>query len=151
DPAFEYRTYLSLISVVLAVVLGLRALLLRIGNVRAFAIAVALLALALGGLTFRRNYDYASIATLWQDTVTKQPDNARAWNSLGKGLGKENRLPLALAAFRQAAAIEPFNPKHYIDIGNTLGEQWRGVKKFQRGDEIEQAYAHAVELAPHDI
>ena len=88
--AGEKRMYPPLAAVVLGVVicayvLG-RRLLDRLGLVQgrqkvvgrlvALAPAVAV-ALALGVVTVRRNCDYLSKMSIWNDTIAKKPDNAR--------------------------------------------------------------------------
>ena len=67
--------------------------------------------LLLAGFTVMRNHDYRSETALWQDTVQKSPDNARAWNNLGYALWQENRISAAEAAFSEALRLRPHHAR----------------------------------------
>ncbi len=112
----EKRMYLPLAAVVTGVVVGgflgaqwlLRQglaspRLLRIGG----GGLVVALALVLGLLTVRRNADYRSNLSIWQDTVAKVPDSARAHDCLGLALVLRGRLDDAMAEYRRALELDP--------------------------------------------
>jgi len=124
DLAYEHRFYLSLaplaVAVSLAVVVGLPAILGRIGvrdeaaSRGATITVLTAIVLALGVATFRRNTVHESHATLWADTALKAPHNTRAWVTLGTVMDTEGRLPEALDCYMQivrlyrgAAGIQP--------------------------------------------
>ena len=52
-------------------------------------VALTAISLALGFATIDRNRDYRSKVAIWQDTVQKRPENARAPYSLGLALDDE--------------------------------------------------------------
>jgi len=130
DPIFEHRMYLPLGGVITGVVVGVYALLersvparrtLRIAGI---IIAVAL-AVALGILTHRRNYDYHSEVAIWEDTVAKQGDSARAYLELGAAYRRAKSDEKAMAAFNKSLEINPDYPRAHLN---------RGVAHASRGD-----------------
>jgi tetratricopeptide (TPR) repeat protein len=98
----EHRMYLPLAAVVTLVVLGLFRLSGRHGLYVGTALAVAL-----GGLTVRRNADYRSAVAIWTDTVAKCPDNARAQAGLGGALLQAGRAAEAVPFYQQALRLDP--------------------------------------------
>ena len=112
----EHRMYLPLAAVIVlvcaAVRAGARAIAARRGpRARWVAFGVGAgsvgVILALGGATFARNQVYRSELALWQDTVTKRPDNPRAHHNLGMALLHAGRVDEAEAGFRRAVALQP--------------------------------------------
>jgi hypothetical protein len=113
----EHRMYLPLACVVTLVVSGVAALTragegphkvkgrdgLTIGSVVLLLCAGATLAVT----TWQRNVVFRSELSLWQDTVSKLPDNPRAQNNLGMALLEAGNTSEALAHFREAVAIRP--------------------------------------------
>lgn len=76
---------------------------------RAAMVALAILACVLAGLTLQRNIAYSSEVALWEDTVAKSPNKARAWNNLGFAYQLGGRKDDAVRAY--CTAIR-FNPRH---------------------------------------
>ena len=74
----EHRLYLPLAAVVVFAVCGLYAWL----GPRSWWAWLALVPV-LAWLTARRNDDYHSVLSIWQDNVANCPGNARAYNNLG--------------------------------------------------------------------
>jgi len=103
QPMAESRMYLPLASVVTIVALAAYAACGR----RAFAF-LAIAAVALGLLTFRRNRDYRSAVSIWEDTIAKWPETSRGQYSLGVALGKTpGREPEAIAHYEEALRLKP--------------------------------------------
>ena len=76
-------------------------------NPRAVRVAVMAALLILGSFTAMRNHVYHSEVSLWEDTVEKSPDNARAHNNLGFAYFHSGRSTEALAEYRQALRLRP--------------------------------------------
>ncbi len=72
---------------------------------------VAILALALAGLTVFRNQVYASEIALWQDTVAKSPQKSRVHNNLGYAYVLANRREAARTEFDRALELDPKDVK----------------------------------------
>jgi hypothetical protein len=113
----EHRMYLPL-ACVLAVVIGGAFELARAASQRGFPLATPTGRLAgwlllsaatagLGFLTWQRNQVYRTELALWQDTVAKVPDNARALNNLGWALLRAGKTEEALAHLRRAVSLRP--------------------------------------------
>ncbi len=78
-------------------------------------------ALVLGMFTFQRNFDYESDLSIWQDTVNKAPDNARAQSNLGFALWKYERFAEAAAHCRKALELRPDFVQARLNLGLALG------------------------------
>lgn len=113
----EHRMYLPLAAVLSLLVAGLYLLAGR----RALAVSM-ITSLALGGLTFRRNYDYQSEILMWQDTVAKRPTNAMAHCALGVALADYGRVTESLPVFEAALRLEPDYAFAHCGIGNSMTE-----------------------------
>ena len=138
----EHRTYLPLIVVVIAFVLGLQ----RLVGVRALW-AVALIALTFGTMTYRRNFDYRSELAIWSDTLAKRPKNTRAWNALGMVYADQGQLPDAERAFLRALKLDPASPAQLVNYGHVLFKQGRkaeAVEYYRKAIAIEPEYHDAL-------
>jgi tetratricopeptide (TPR) repeat protein len=120
QPMAEHRLYLPLAAVVTLVVLGIDLLLRR----RSTAVFLAL-AVGLGFLATRRNEDYRTERSIWNDTVAKCPDNARAHSNLGRALLEAGQLPEAMAQCEPALQLNPHNPEAHYNLGFILQQMGR--------------------------
>lgn len=149
EVAAEHRMYLPLAAIVSAVVLGLFALgrtLLRAPKaaVAACAIMTALVVGVLGLETRARNRVYWSAEGLWQDTVTKRPNDARPRVAHGEALASAGRLADAESELRIGVALEPESPAAQVRLGVVLAQQ----RKFEEAvPHLERALA----LRPGDV
>jgi len=101
----EHRMYLPLAVVLTGVALGIHAWIGR----RAWMLGVVV-GLVAGGLVVARNGDYASVITLWRDTVAKRPENIRARNNLAAALLEARETAAGLAELHAAARLRPEHP-----------------------------------------
>jgi protein O-mannosyl-transferase len=138
----EHRMYLPLAAVIALGMTGIHALL--VGR-RTVAVA-ALLAIALGVLTWRRNQDYRSDIAIWDDTVAKRPENSRAQEHLGVALGQAGRIPEAIEHWQQALRIKPDYAEAHCNLGATLGQTGRipeAIEHLEQAVRINPDYAEA--------
>ncbi len=98
----EHRMYLPLIAVVAIAAVGLFAK----TNKNAGLAGVGLVAALLGWSTIQRNDVYRSAASLWGDTISKRPGNARAYNETGKCTGGRGKDVGSAGELRQGSATE---------------------------------------------
>ena len=153
QPIAEKRMYLPLAAVVVVVVLGAYALGRRfrqgrglpggphnvVGRVVGLALAGAI-ALALGIVTVRRNCDYSGGLSIWTDTVTKQPGNARAWNNQGVAHGRKGEHDAAIGDFTRAVELKPDYAEAYNNRGSARrqkGDHDKAIGDFTRAIELE--------------
>ncbi len=123
QPCAENRPYLPLAGLVaLLVGLAFRAL------GRRGLVGFAVVALALGLATAIRNPVFGSEVALWWDTVSANPQNARAENNLGNALLKIGRTEAAMPYFESAIRLSP----RYADARNN-----RGVTLLREGHPAE--------------
>ena len=130
QPMAEHRMYLPLAAVVTLVVIGIDS---RMGR-RSTAVFLAL-AVGLGFLATRRNEDYRTELSIWNDTVAKCPDNARARNNFGRALLEADRYPEALAQCEEALRLKPDNPEAHFNLGFLLqqtGKPQEAISEYER-------------------
>ncbi|WP_146180259.1 tetratricopeptide repeat protein [Opitutus sp. ER46] len=135
----EHRMYLPLAAVAVLGVLLLDAVL---GGRRALWLGLAV-AVALGGLTARRNQDYATPVRLFEDTVAKRPQNARAMALLAEYLRVEGQREEARQWLERSLAIDPSVAAVWSNLGavsQELGDAARAA----------ECYAAAVARKPGD-
>jgi tetratricopeptide (TPR) repeat protein len=90
--AAEHRMYLPLAAVIVCCIIGIWLVFERLGPsvwhhrgpLGAFGLAGTALAVAAGFQTHRRNIDYLSEYSLWNDTVAKRPQNYRPYGELAR-------------------------------------------------------------------
>jgi Tfp pilus assembly protein PilF len=145
EVAAERRMYLPLAAVVTMVVVGAYALGKRLFKAQQGVVLGCLASGSVVGLfaflTIQRNQDYKSNFAIWQDTVVKRPQNARAHNNLGTLLAEAGRRPEAIEHFQQALRIKP----DYADAHCNLGTALRDGGKIE--DAIGQ-YEQALRINP---
>ena len=145
SPAYEHRMYLPLAAVVMLVVAGVYGLAALRGWLggRCSMAAMAVLAIGLGSLTWRRNQDYRSELAIWQDTVAKRPESPRAHDSLGTALFHAGRLAEATGQFERALQLKPDYANAHYNLGLALRqagkvreaiEQWEQVVRIRPED-----------------
>ena len=123
EAAAERRMYLPLAAVVTAAVIASCALVRRLARPSArpdrsaaiAAVALAVAAVALGGVTFRRNSDYRSAFSIWQDTAIKAPANPRAWTNLGRAIRQTGPADEAVRCFNRALELKPDYADAYVN------------------------------------
>lgn len=140
QPMAEHRMYLPLVAIAVLVVVAVQGL-----GGRRWLLAIAVACCALGGLSVLRIREYRSAASLWKDTVSKAPGNARAHAQYGVALADvPGSLPEALSQFREAIAIEPGLVEAHVDLGNALAQTPRRL-----GDAMAQ-FGEAIRLDPEN-
>ncbi len=136
QPMAEYRMYLPLAAVITLVVVGIDS---RMGR-RSTAVFLAL-AVGLGFLATRRNEDYRTELSIWNDTVAKCPDNARAHTHLGGALLAAGRFPEAVWHYEQVVRLKPGDAGAHDNLGN-------GLLKAGKVSEAVEQYEQALQLKP---
>jgi len=136
DVTVEHRMYLPLAAVVATVVIGTFELGKRLLNkkdaVVAGCVAGGVVVMVLSFLTTRRNQDYRSAVTIWQDTVEKRPNNPRAQFMLGSVLYHAGKLQEAIGHDEAAVRLWP----NYAEANNNLGGA------LMKQNRLEDAIAH---------
>ncbi len=134
----EHRMYLPL-AAVLALVFG--AVATWIGP-RWTTVAGATLAVAAGVLTFQRNTVYQSQQALWEDTLAKRPDNARAHNNLGLAYYNLGRIDDSIAHYEISRRLDPSMANTHYNLGLAL-------MKAGRASEAVEPFEEAVRILPY--
>jgi tetratricopeptide (TPR) repeat protein len=143
QPMAEHRMYLPLAAVVVLVLWVLFRLLGR----RTVYVGAAL-AVGLGCMTVRRNQDYRTALSIWNDTVAKCPDSERAHSNLGNLLvDMPGRLPDAIAEFQAILRINPGSAEMHYILGNvflkTPDHLSDGIAEYEAALRIKPDYAEA--------
>ena len=156
DPAAEHRMYLPLAGLLALALPGAWAAwqwaASRIGPLGAASEgpawqAAAILALLLGGLTAMRNREYRDEVSLWQDTASKRPENARAQSNLAVLLTRTGRAAEAVPHAREAVRLKPRYAEARNNLGyalNELGRPQEAIPEFQEALRLDPKYALAL-------
>ena len=109
----EHRMYLPLAAVVTFAVLSVDYLWNRISGhwplrrqLLPMLSGLAVVSLTLGVLTYRRNFDYRTEQSIWQDTAQKHPGNSRSQCNLGLACKSAGHFHEALQAFNRSIAVD---------------------------------------------
>jgi tetratricopeptide (TPR) repeat protein len=151
--AAEKRMYLPLAAVVLLVVASTyhwgRRWLAGRPSPRPWAIALgyavaAATVLALTLAAIGRNRDYRSARAIYQDTVDKRPENARAYCNLGTVLQQQGDLAAAADCFRTAVTLAPKRGDTHNGLGFVLVRQGHAAEAITE-------FRQAVACDPYDV
>jgi hypothetical protein len=144
----DHWLYYSMIGIVALVVSGGVAFVRRfrdLGRTLGVAVSVVLL-VALGVGTWVRAGVYATSETLWQDTVTKNPDAWMAQYNLGLALGKAGKLDDAIAHFQRAVQLTPDFAEAHNYLGTALLQAGRvpeAIEQYRQALRIKPDYMDA--------
>jgi protein O-mannosyl-transferase len=116
----EHRMYVVLAPII-AVAVWLAC---RVVGRRAVALIVVGLAAA-GALTARRNEDYRSVFSIWNDTAIKRPDNRWAHVNVGNTLAESGQPARALEHYQIALKLDPSDSIAHYDAANALVQMGR--------------------------
>ncbi len=149
--AFEHRMYLPLAAVCILVVLGVFSLPERFNQSaermdawRRFAFGAAVMAsIAIAMMTCQRNTAYESRITMWEDVISKSPNNPRARVNLGLQYYEQQKYKIAAQHYEVAVRIHPNNADAHNNYANSL---------YRIGNRQKEAMEHwrkAIELSPN--
>jgi protein O-mannosyl-transferase len=97
--------------------------------------------LILGILSWQRAWAYESEATLWTDTLAKNPNCWAAYNNLGNAFFKKGQIDGAIDQYQKALEINP----NYVEARGNLGLAL--LQKGQMDDAIAE-YEEALKIDP---
>jgi protein O-mannosyl-transferase len=130
DLAVEHRMYLPLLPLIVGAVAGSTRLTfgwVKVSNKDAglvpqplgllLAVAMFLVVAGYGWRTRERCNIYQSPLLLWQDTLAKRPENARAIHNVGRGLLNHQKAPAAALPYLQRAATNwPIHSQWWFNL-----------------------------------
>ncbi|CAN5588622.1 hypothetical protein BH09VER1_BH09VER1_40730 [soil metagenome] len=135
----EHRMYLASAAVIAVIVFGVY----RWIGTKALTVYAGL-AVVLGVLTMNRNKDYRSEFSIWNDTVTKCPGNARALANLGAVYLRAQQYGAAQILLEESIRVNPGQASAHSDLGIILCASEKmneGVNHFRT----------AVQLNPQNV
>ncbi len=106
-------------------------------------IALPIILIILGSLTYEQNHIYRNNEHLWKDTITKNPSSWMAHNNLGSHLAEKGEIREAIIHYRAAINIKPDHALAHSNLGTIL---------YVKG-ELDQAITHfskALKVAPNN-
>jgi tetratricopeptide (TPR) repeat protein len=115
----------------------------RVGTRFGRAVLVAA-TVVLGALTWQRSAAFHDAATLWADTIAKNPGATIAYLNLGYQRHQEGRHEEAIALFDRGLAFEP-------DAADLLNDRALALGALGRTDEAIAAYEHARRADPTHV
>ena len=137
----EHRMYLPLAAVIALVVAWIHAL----GRRRSLALYLAL-AVLLTARTVQRNHDYRTALAIWEDTVAKWPDSARARTNLAVMLSNAGRDAESIPHHEAAIRLDPTYAVARYNYGLTLLRLNRpegAIARFAEALRLKPDYAEA--------
>lgn len=156
EVAAEHRMYLPLAGLLALMVPGLHAAGSRAasrfpaplrGLVPGVGIGIVAIALlTLSRMTWARNADYHDYDRIWQDTIAKRPDNARARNNYATSLLAQGRFADAEAHLRVAVRVRPSFAEARANLGAALaarGSLAEGAEHLTAAIALSPGYADA--------
>jgi len=143
----DHFQYLGSIPLI-ALVVGLAACgLARVGASPTLRAALAVLALLhLGSLTWIQGHAYADEATLWRDTLTKNPESWVAHHNLGQILLVQGAAAEAVGHFEEALRIAPRLAEAHNNLGIALvrlGRDAEAAPHFEQALRLDPRLADA--------
>ncbi len=109
-------------------------------------ICCGLLLGGLGVLTWEHARVFRDDQTLWQDTLTKNPDCWLAHCNLGVVLAEQGRLDEAIQHYQQALELNPDYIEAHNNLGNELAAQGRlseAIPHYERALQLQPNYPEA--------
>ena len=144
DALFEHRLYLPMFGFSLIVSMVLFSILWA---KRFWAISLsAIMVIALGTATYRRNKLWQDDVLLWADVVSKKPDNYRGHANLGGALDRQGRTDEAIGQYLEALKIRPDNVYVHNNLGVALvkqGQTEKGIEHYLAALHKKPDYAFA--------
>lgn len=138
DLMVEHRLYLPSVGFIIFVLLGINYL-MRGRFVYLLAICILCISSGFAYMTWERNAVWHDAFSVWDDNISKAPDNPRPYNSRGIEYSKRGDNDLALKDFNRVLELNP----NYV---NALGNR---SKHYELSGEFEKAiedYSHAIEV-----
>ncbi len=151
DTMAEHRTYLANLGAILAIVVGLDALLHRTWRPRAAGragVALAVVAsVALAAALVARNRLWADDLALWMDAARKAPTLGRSQLHAANALSRAGRSEEALAFYARAAELVPETLDAWAHVQNSYASALLGVGRALDGRVVVE---RAIRRVPSD-
>ena len=107
-------------------------------------IALIVVALVFGILSYQRNLVWKDDITLWSDVIKKSPYKSRAYLNLGIAYAATGDDREALSYFGKALQLDPGNYKIYSNMGvsyNRIGMKRQAINYYRTAIRINPGYA----------
>ncbi len=114
DVIVEHRLYLPSIGFFIAAVLSVEHF---FSNMRLKTVLMAIIVLVLSVGTYNRNTIWKDPQKLWEDVISKAPNNVRAYTELGAIFRDEGQYAEAMNQFEKALKISKNYALTYYNIG----------------------------------
>jgi protein O-mannosyl-transferase len=140
----DHFVYLASLGVMVGAAAGAAVLAGRLRAGWVGPLASVLLLGTLGVLTWRQCHDYTDAVTLYDETLTRNPDCYLCRNNLGMLSLQAGEREQALEDFREAVRIKPRSAEAHNNLGNLLvqsGSVSEGIAHYEQ----------ALEAAPNDV
>ena len=140
----EYRVYLPSVGAFLVISLLAAALLANLKTrLRVIAIFIAvIIPLLLVAVTHTRNDLWRSETSLWEDAVSKSPNNALSHLALGNAYMRSGRLQDALKELTRAVDLDPYCLGAYLSRGTVylfMEQSELARKDYERHDALKSS------------
>lgn len=130
----EHRVYLASAIIIAALVTGAERISRSRGGVRGLLAFGGVACAALGLLTFERNRHFQDAVRVWEDVITRAPENWRAYSNLAGAYALRGDDVAAISALDRSLALAPAQAKSLYNRANArrrLGD-WAGAEADYR-------------------
>lgn len=104
-------------------------------------VACGALLISLGVKTWQQGAVYTNPDTLWQATISENPESWMAYNNLGLRLAQTGRVDEGIAHYQRALELNPGFAEAWYNLGNAF-------LRAGRSEEATIAYKKALEIEP---
>jgi len=142
---FQYLASAGLITLIVGVATNICERTSRPGTHVAAVLGPVVL-VTLGVLTWNQQQIYRDAETLWQDTITKNPQCSMAHHNLGDALLRRGKVPEAIDQFEQALRIKPDDAETHYNLGIALEQAGRieeAIAHYQQASQIRPDFVKA--------
>ncbi|MGH7996028.1 MAG: tetratricopeptide repeat protein, partial [Opitutaceae bacterium] len=142
QPMGEHRMYLPLAALAAAFAAGACAILGR----RSLVLCAGLAAI-LGTAAWRRNAQYRTELSIWQDNMAKDPENSFAENDLGSAYLDLHDYAKAVACCERAVRLDPLNQNAHDNLGYAYSLEKRyadAVREFRAALRVRPDFPEAM-------
>jgi len=145
DAMFEHRLYLPIFGFALAIGFLMFQIFSK-RNSLIILVSVFIIITALGTATYVRNGVWQDDLTLWKDVLSKNPENIRASNNLGRALAQSGRFEEADSHFSDVLRFDQEEAKAHFNKGVAMAGQGRfeeALRNYREALRINPRYAQA--------